>query len=146
MSWTQVACVLVWLGIAWLTRLDRVFIIVSVLLGIYFNLGSRRVGSFSAYNIFNKGFVHLLGDLRAEQIDAELRNQVAVPRRVEEEEKKKPIESVSSRDVNKLCACGSNRKWKKCCGAITVEEKQERQLLRREELELQSRKEKYQFL
>lgn len=146
MSWAQAACLTGWLYLAWLTRLDRVFIILSVFLGIYFNLGSRRPGSFSAYNIFNKGFVHLLGDLRAEQIDAELRNQVALPRQVVEEEKREVENTVSSRDANKLCSCGSNRKWKKCCGAVTVEERQERQLLRKEAVELQSKKDRYQFL
>ena len=148
----QLVAISTWLFLAWWTRLDRVFIIFSVLLGIYFNLGSRRPGSYSAYNIFNKGFKHLLGDLRGDQIDAELRNKIVGrdnAERVNEgtQDEDEPEGGIfSSKNANKLCACGSKKKTKKCCGAVSSAEREERQRLRRVEIDLEAKREKYQFL
>jgi Uncharacterized conserved domain (SAYSvFN) len=151
MHWTVLV---VWLALAWLTSLDRVFIILSVLVGIYFNLGSRRPGSYSAYNIFNKGFKHLLGDLRGDQIDAELRNKMigrdptADTNSGADDDNNDARQGglANSKNANKLCSCGSKKKTKKCCGAVSAEEKDERQRLRQVELELQAKREKFQFL
>ena len=145
-SVSRVAGLGLWLCLAWWFRLDRVFIIISVLLGIYFNLGTRQPGSYSAYNIFNKGFMHLLGDLRGDQIDAELRNKM-VGRQIDDAEP--PVGGVETqevRDGNKLCACGSRKKTKKCCGAVSLEEKATRSRLRQAEIERQGKFDKYQFL
>merc|ERR1712217_860830 len=53
---------------------DQVFLIFSVMALICGpGLGSRVGNQPSAYSIFNRGQRHLLGELRAEQIDAEQR-------------------------------------------------------------------------
>ena len=152
MSPLRIAAIVAWLGLAWYTRLDRVFIIISLILGIFMNLGIREPGSFSAYNIFNRGFRHLLGDLRADQIDAELRNKFhpGQQRHDSEDDEPEPPAALdrqySSKEANKLCACGSKKKTKKCCGALSAAEKEERSRFRKAQLEHQARLEKYQFL
>ena len=64
-----------WAYVAYLFSFDRLFIIATVLLVIFLNLGTRQVEQFSAYNVFNQGYQHLLGDLRGERIEAELRHR-----------------------------------------------------------------------
>jgi hypothetical protein len=125
-----------------------VFITLSVLVGIYFNLGTRRPGSYSAYNIFNKGFKHLLGDLRGDQIEAELRNKTITNERDDDEgnfnaEQEGNRTVHFSKEANKLCACGSKKKTKKCCGSVQRDEQPRFQSA--EDL-LRANREKYQFL
>ncbi|CAE7364993.1 hmu, partial [Symbiodinium necroappetens] len=56
------------------TGCDRVYFIVSVMVFIFGpGLARDSSGQYSAYSVFNKGQRHLLGELRAEQLDAEQR-------------------------------------------------------------------------
>ena len=49
------------------------FILLSIVVAIFSNLGKRKPGEASAYSVFNEGFRSLLGELRAEAIDDGLR-------------------------------------------------------------------------
>lgn len=107
-----------WLCLAWFTRLDRVFVIISILVAIFANLGQRKAGQHSAYNVFNRGFRRLLSDLSGAQIEAEMRNKrvtnagAGIVGLSDDEE---PV-SFSSKEGNRTCGCGSGKKVKKCCG------------------------------
>eukprot|EP00397_Hematodinium_sp_SG-2012_P061499 GEMP01081550.1.p1 GENE.GEMP01081550.1~~GEMP01081550.1.p1 ORF type:complete len:136 (+),score=28.66 GEMP01081550.1:190-597(+) len=96
-----------------------------MIIAIFLNLGTRT-GGYSAYSVFNQGQRHLLGDLRAEQVDREYRgiahmggNQPAEEENnvVQYEGPEAPVVYVKSRDQNKECYCGSTLRYKKCCGA-----------------------------
>lgn len=50
------------------------WIILSLMLSIFFNLGTRKAGELSAYSVFNKDFKKLLGTLDARDIDNEIRH------------------------------------------------------------------------
>ncbi|CDJ37789.1 hypothetical protein, conserved [Eimeria tenella] len=79
---------------------------------IFWNLGEGGGGA-SAYSVFNRGANYLLGDLRLQRIDQQLRNADAA---VEDDGNvvayRPPVE-LRSRDANKKCPCGSGRKLKK---------------------------------
>lgn len=51
------------------------YIILSLFVAIFLNLGERQAGEMSAYSVFNKGFVNLQGTLRGEDLDREIRHQ-----------------------------------------------------------------------
>jgi len=53
--------------------LGPIFILLSILAAVVFNLGERKPGEASAYSVFNEGFRSLLGEFRAEAIDEGLR-------------------------------------------------------------------------
>ena len=50
-----------------------VYVLASIIVLIYANLGTRRPGEASAYTVFNDAFRPLLGQFRAEDVDANLR-------------------------------------------------------------------------
>lgn len=82
---------------------------------ILYNLGDRGDGV-SAYSVFNRNINYLLGDLRPAQVDQQIRN-ADVDVADHAEVYRPPVRAPGrSRDANKLCACGSNKKTKKCCG------------------------------
>ncbi|CAE8589152.1 unnamed protein product [Polarella glacialis] len=117
------------------TGFDQVYLIFSVM-ALMFGPGLARgtTSEYSAYSIFNKGHRHLLGDLRAEQLDAEQRGDQYLARYaggddtdqgglidlpdsadVDLGEGERPL--VRSRDANRPCPCGSGKKAKRCCFA-----------------------------
>lgn len=55
-------------------QFGAIYFIVTALLGIYFNTGtkSRRKGQMSAYSVFNKNCESIDGTLKAEQLEREL--------------------------------------------------------------------------
>ena len=65
----------VWSGVAVWLAFDPVFIAVSIIVGIFLNLGKRETGQWSAYAVFNRGQQRLMGDLRGDQIEGELRRR-----------------------------------------------------------------------
>ncbi|SBT74872.1 conserved protein, unknown function [Plasmodium malariae] len=105
-----------------------VYVIVVLIAIIFLNLESNkesRGSSISAYSIFNKGKRYLVGDLRMNQIETELRNVKYKNDDSDENilryndiDKNKMYIKGSSKYNNKLCTCGSNKKFKKCCGRI----------------------------
>lgn len=130
------------LGVAWVVAFsysgfDQVFFIFSVMaLVLGPGLGHAGASPYSAYSVFNRGQRHLLGDLRAEQLDAEQRGDqclagygeghgaegglIELPPGVlgsagGEEDDAAPL--VRSRDANRPCRCGSGLKAKRCCFA-----------------------------
>ncbi|CAK8992049.1 unnamed protein product [Durusdinium trenchii] len=121
--WSVVA---VWLLTFFLTGFDKVYLILSMIAFIFGpGLGEGR-GEYSAYSIFNKGQKHLLGDLRAEQLDAEQRGDHHLAAFAGREQdgglidlpgaelaEDQPV--IRSRDANQPCPCGSGRKAKRCC-------------------------------
>eukprot|EP00916_Digyalum_oweni_P014775 GHVL01024189.1.p1 GENE.GHVL01024189.1~~GHVL01024189.1.p1 ORF type:complete len:134 (+),score=17.11 GHVL01024189.1:21-422(+) len=74
---------------------------------------------YSAYSVFNPQQRSLLGDLRGEQIEAELHNTeyeregalIDLPCGIGNEDM-----VYSSKNANRECWCGSKKKVKKCCG------------------------------
>lgn len=114
-----------WYYIFAMTNYDQIFFMVSCIVAIFCNLGNRTDG-YSAYSVFNDGCRHLLGDLRADQVDREYRGlghvqddgravDSNIVRYEGEDEDVVPWqEYVKSRDVNKKCFCGSGRKFKVC--------------------------------
>eukprot|EP00435_Cladocopium_sp_Y103_P045083 s891_g12.t2 len=108
-----------WIITFYLTGYDKVYLIFSLMCFIFGPGLGEGHGEYSAYSVFNRGQKHLLGDLRAEQLDAEQRgNHLAGPTDggliapgVEAEDK--PV--IRSRDANQPCPCGSGKKAKRCC-------------------------------
>ncbi|SBT75818.1 conserved protein, unknown function [Plasmodium ovale] len=110
-----------------------VYIIIVLIAIIFVNLdysndGTCRGGNgntVSAYSVFNKGKKYLVGDLRMNQIETELRNRKFQNDesddnilRFDDINKNKLYVKGSSKYNNKLCTCGSNKKFKKCCGIV----------------------------
>jgi len=48
------------------------FVLLSLFALVIRNLGQRRPGELSAYNVFNKDFQELLGQLRLEHLEADI--------------------------------------------------------------------------
>lgn len=59
--------------IAWRYDLGPIYILGTVLVCMFMNLGKRKEGELSAYSIFNEGAERLPGDGLGEQMDAQLR-------------------------------------------------------------------------
>ncbi|KYN99341.1 conserved protein, unknown function [Plasmodium sp. gorilla clade G1] len=102
-----------------------VYIIIVLIAIIFLNLENNNDSSISAYSIFNKGKRYLIGDLRMNQIENELRNTKYKNNdsednflRYDDIDKNKFYIKGSSKYNNKLCTCGSKKKFKKCCGII----------------------------
>ncbi|EUD67079.1 hypothetical protein C922_02663 [Plasmodium inui San Antonio 1] len=108
-----------------------VYVILVLIAIIFLNLDHRNDdngkwgNAISAYSIFNKGRKYLIGDLRMNQIEAELRNRNFKNDdsddnfvRYDDIDKNRFYVKGSSKYNNKLCTCGSNKKFKKCCGAM----------------------------
>ena len=64
-----------WVVIAYWLSFDAMFIALSIIVGIFLNLGKREAGQWSAYAVFNRGQQRLLGDLQGDQIEGELRRR-----------------------------------------------------------------------
>ena len=71
-----------WLGLlAWMAgarlasayELGPVYVVSTIFLAIFFNLGQRREGEWSAYSIFNAGTRRLPGQMTAEDLDGQVR-------------------------------------------------------------------------
>ncbi|CRG93479.1 conserved Plasmodium protein, unknown function [Plasmodium gallinaceum] len=102
-----------------------VYIIIVLITTIFLNLGNNNDNGISAYSIFNKGKKYLIGDLRMNQIEKEFRNSKFKNDdsddnflRFDDIDKNKVYIKGSSKYNNKLCTCGSKKKFKKCCGTI----------------------------
>ncbi|CAD2089143.1 conserved protein, unknown function [Plasmodium vinckei lentum] len=104
------------------------YIIIVLILIIFLNLDySKNTNgqSISAYSIFNKDKRYLIGDLRMNQIENELRHTKPTTYddsdnflRYDDIQRNKIYIKGNSKYNNKLCTCGSNKKFKKCCGRI----------------------------
>lgn len=69
-------CMILWfvlLPVARQWELGPVYIITTILVVIFFNLGKRQPGEASAYSIFNEDFRELPGTLNAERLDRDIR-------------------------------------------------------------------------
>lgn len=73
-SWVLMCTwLMIWAGFLYFD-FGSLWIIVSMIGGIFLNLGERKSGDMSAYSVFNAGFKQLLGTLNAEQFDCEIRH------------------------------------------------------------------------
>jgi hypothetical protein len=52
------------------------WIIISLFLLVFLNLGERKEGELSAYSVFNKGFQRILGTIDIEQFENEIRHNL----------------------------------------------------------------------
>ncbi|KAF8821279.1 hypothetical protein IE077_002209 [Cardiosporidium cionae] len=102
--------------------LGKIFFILSLIVSIFINLSSR-VDGYSAYSVFNPQLRHLLGDLRADQVDQEMRGGFTLQANNNEDEPFVDLPEVEmakhiSRRANKPCDCGSGKKFKRCCAVF----------------------------
>lgn len=95
-------------------RVSEVYFIVSSIIFIFCNLGTRQGGP-SAYSVFNKDFKQLLGNLNASELEKQFthRDSKTKPDYVEYTETVRAPSNPRLR--NKPCPCGSGLKHKKCC-------------------------------
>lgn len=56
-------------------EIGALYVMATLFLAIFLNLGERKAGELSAYSVFNEGFATLQGQLRAEDFDREIRHQ-----------------------------------------------------------------------
>lgn len=76
-EWKTIALITTWSAGYWAFlqwELGSLYIMISILVAMFMNLGERRKGELSAYSVFNKGFRNLPGQLRGEDIDREIRH------------------------------------------------------------------------
>eukprot|EP01038_Epipyxis_sp_PR26KG_P007632 gene7632-10390_t len=66
--------VITWMAFIYID-FGSIWIIISLFLLLFNNLGTKKEGELSAYSVFNKGFKQLLGTLNADQFDKEIRHQ-----------------------------------------------------------------------
>eukprot|EP00919_Chromeraceae_sp_WS-2016_P018312 GHVR01043547.1.p1 GENE.GHVR01043547.1~~GHVR01043547.1.p1 ORF type:complete len:167 (-),score=35.72 GHVR01043547.1:232-732(-) len=114
---TIIKCIALIISILGVYYIGKLFLIIILIFGIFLNLGQSERGCYSSYSVFNKGVRSVLGSLTANEIDNELRHtqgdnttQFVMPMNL--------TGGMSSKDSNKPCVCGSNVKFKKCCGAM----------------------------
>lgn len=143
--------ILIWLillKISLKLQIGQIFISFSGILFIFNNLGKRLPGTLSAYSVFNKNYEKLLGTFSSEEVEKQLinrqnfsdeniikekKNNMTEEEEFEMMEKiKKDYEKNLSKMGNKLCYCGSEKKYKKCCYL--------REMRRKEELEKEMKK------
>eukprot|EP00933_Yihiella_yeosuensis_P001145 TRINITY_DN10186_c2_g1_i1.p1 TRINITY_DN10186_c2_g1~~TRINITY_DN10186_c2_g1_i1.p1 ORF type:complete len:201 (+),score=33.72 TRINITY_DN10186_c2_g1_i1:44-604(+) len=125
-------CSILWAASFWYSGFDQMYFMITVMAAIMGPGLGKRTSGMSAYSIFNQGQRHLLGELRAEQIDAEQRGDqylqnygredgpggvVALDENGNEVEEAEQIPELRSRDANQPCQCGSGKKAKRCCYA-----------------------------
>jgi hypothetical protein len=96
-------------AVVW-SRFDAAVISVTIIVGIFTNLGNSSSG-ISAYSIFNRGCQYLLGDSRAEAVDRELRGHAVVS---ETQPESPRYLNIPSKFINLPCPCGSGLKAKRC--------------------------------
>ncbi|KAG8458460.1 hypothetical protein KFE25_004338 [Diacronema lutheri] len=80
-AWARTVPVRAWAGtLAWCASahvagrlgFGNPYMLFSAFVLVFLNLGQRRAGELSAYNVFNPQFQELLGQLRAEHLEADL--------------------------------------------------------------------------
>ena len=77
LPWVTWGWVIMWLagwGLFIYADFGSLYILLSMIVSIFMNLGKRKRGEMSAYSVFNEGFKQLLGTLNAEQFDNEIRH------------------------------------------------------------------------
>lgn len=125
--------VLAVLWVAAFRRFGSPWVAVSTILAIFYSVSgpsSKQQRGYSAYSVFNPGQRSLLGDLRAEDIERELRhglreegdsNLIELPPDLMRcpQDLSRPLDRKSDL-VNKPCLCGSGLKTKRCCGSRIV--------------------------
>jgi hypothetical protein len=81
LAWSKEVPLRTWLGIvSWLASarlagslgFGNPYVLLSMFALVFFNLGERKQGDLSAYNVFNDNFTELLGQLRAEHLEADI--------------------------------------------------------------------------
>ncbi|KAJ1639462.1 hypothetical protein T492DRAFT_937135 [Pavlovales sp. CCMP2436] len=81
LAWAKSVGARFWLGVLmWLASaklagrmgFGNPYILLSMFVLVFSNLGQRRAGELSAYNVFNEGHQELLGQLRPEHLEADL--------------------------------------------------------------------------
>lgn len=112
-----------------------VYFFITIILLIFTNLEDKKIGSLSAYSVFNpnceripgtlsldafnmgiprgSGIVNENGDHIEDEIENELNRKVIYDTKAEE--KKRKIKENAKQPLNSLCNCGSGKKYKNCC-------------------------------
>eukprot|EP00451_Oxyrrhis_marina_P010303 CAMPEP_0204325346 /NCGR_PEP_ID=MMETSP0469-20131031/10949_1 /ASSEMBLY_ACC=CAM_ASM_000384 /TAXON_ID=2969 /ORGANISM="Oxyrrhis marina" /LENGTH=181 /DNA_ID=CAMNT_0051307183 /DNA_START=1 /DNA_END=546 /DNA_ORIENTATION=+ len=110
-----------WLWLWSVTGYDKMMFIISALVLLFTKGLGNGAGGFSGYSVFNPGGRHLMGEFRAAQFEGQMRNgHVQDEGQVLGLDGDTEVEEevfVKSKDANKLCWCGSDKKAKKCCAA-----------------------------
>eukprot|EP01041_Mallomonas_annulata_P013994 gene13994-29784_t len=77
-SWKLWALTIIWLtffSVFNYNECGSIWIILSLFVAIFMNLGERKEGELSAYSVFNTGCQRLLGTMTAEQFESEIRHE-----------------------------------------------------------------------
>lgn len=104
----------------------KIFICLTGILLIFFNLGKRAPGTMSAYSIFNKNHEKLLGTMDSQEVDRQFANRMNEREDFQEKDPdyneenallklREAYEKNQSKYANQACYCGSFKKYKKCC-------------------------------
>lgn len=81
LAWSKDVPLRTWVGIAsWMVSarmagslgFGNPYVLLSMFVLVYCNLGERKHGELSAYNVFNENFTELLGQLRPEHLEADM--------------------------------------------------------------------------
>ena len=98
-----------------------VYFFITIILLIFTNLEDKKIGSLSAYSVFNPNCERIPGTLSLDAFNMgiprgsgnELNRKVIYDTKAEE--KKRKIKENAKQPLNSLCNCGSGKKYKNCC-------------------------------
>ena len=111
-----------------------VYFLFSIILFIFTNLDEKKIGTLSAYSVFNPNCERLPGTLSVDQfhmglggsvitnengqnvedeIENELNRKVIFDTKAEM--KKRKMKEIAKQPLNSQCNCGSGKKYKNCC-------------------------------
>jgi len=116
-----------------------IYICISIIILIFYNLGERKSNELSAYSIFNQNNQRIIGDNNNinnvfqflgnnnEIINEEIERERRLNEEIEEElhrktvydtkseNKKRELKEKAIQPLNSKCSCGSGKKYKNCC-------------------------------
>ena len=103
-------------------HMGHFFVVMTGIVRLFMNLGTRKKGELSAYSIFNKGGKKLAGTFDVGQIEQNLRGAGIEKDASENEDEDQQDPKLPQTQLNKIskmsnqpCYCGSGKKYKKCC-------------------------------
>ena len=115
-----------------------IYICITIIFLIFYNLGERKPWELSAYSVFNQNNQQIIGDINLnnvmnlignnneiinEQIERERRLNEEIEKELHKkieyntksENKKRELKEKAVQKLNSKCLCGSGKKYKNCC-------------------------------
>ena len=129
-----------WFLISYFLEFGSIFLCISIIYFIFNNLGKRKDGEISAYSMFNSNYERIAGTFDGSFYENMLRGKKNKPtfdaiktnKKNKNKNKNKKIKHPKrmNKSANKLCPCGSNIKYKKCC--LKIKRKQQREKIKQQ--------------